>query len=96
MIVVRGASKGSKTIPNKDFVLRYKVSGQIGTPYWRTEREGIFMIRHQPPERVALKISCRKNWFCAGHLGFDGGHPLQQARRQDWHSAIFILMTLSI
>ena len=49
---------GQKTIPNKDFILRYDVTGkklQDGMLAHRDERGGFFTLVLQPPDTVAAE-----------------------------------------
>jgi hypothetical protein len=76
--------KDQEKIPNKDFVLRYKVSGQKiedAVLAHRTREDGFFTLILQPPERVAADdVMPKELVFVVDTSGSMEGLPLNKAK----------------
>src|SRR5262249_1276603 len=78
------ALKDQNTIPNKDFVLRYDVSGkriEDAVLTHRDERGGFFTLILQPPDKVATEDRTPKEIvFVLDTSGSMYGFPLDKAK----------------
>lgn len=76
--------KDEKTIPNKDFVLRYDVTGkriEDALLTHRDERGGFFTMILQPPDKFAQDdITPKEIVFVLDTSGSMGGRPIEKAR----------------
>ena len=76
--------KGERTIPNKDFILRYDVSGgriQDAVLTHRDERGGFFTLMLQPPDRIAAEDRTPKEIvFVLDTSGSMSGFPIDKAK----------------
>lgn len=72
------------TIPNKDFILRYDVSGQTiqdALLTHRTDKGGFFTMILQPPERVTVEdVSPKELIFVLDTSGSMSGFPIEKAK----------------
>jgi Ca-activated chloride channel family protein len=78
------ALKGLKTIPNKDFILRYDVTGQRiqdGILMHRSAKGGFFTMMIQPPESFAAKdVNPKEIVFVLDTSGSMSGFPIEKAK----------------
>ncbi len=76
--------QGEKTIPNKDFILRYDVTGkklQDGVLAHRDKRGGFFTLVLQPPDTVAPEDRTPKEIvFVLDTSGSMHGFPIEKAK----------------
>ncbi|MFN0139157.1 MAG: VIT domain-containing protein [Pyrinomonadaceae bacterium] len=76
--------KGGKTIPNKDFVLRYDVTGKRIEDAILTHREsrgGFFTLMLQPPDKIATEDRTPKEIvFVLDTSGSMSGFPIEKAK----------------
>ncbi len=76
--------QGEKTIPNKDFILRYDVTGkklQDGVLAHREQRGGFFTLVLQPPDTVAPEDRTPKEIvFVLDTSGSMDGFPIEKAK----------------
>ena len=76
--------EGEATIPNKDFVLRYDVSGQSlqdAVLTHRTSKGGFFTMILQPPARVnAEDVNPKELIFVLDTSGSMSGFPIEKAK----------------
>jgi Ca-activated chloride channel family protein len=76
--------KDQATIPNKDFILRYDVSGksiQDGLLTHRLSKGGFFTMILQPPERVTVEdITPKELIFVLDTSGSMSGFPIEKAK----------------
>ena len=72
------------TIPNKDFVLKYQVAGNViddALLAHRTDRGGFFTLILQPPQRVtAAEVMPKELVFVLDSSGSMEGFPFEKAR----------------
>jgi Ca-activated chloride channel family protein len=80
----RIALKNETEIPNKDFVLRYDVSGkriEDAVLTHRDERGGFFTLILQPPDKFAAEdITPKEIVFVLDTSGSMGGFPIEKAK----------------
>ena len=80
----RSTLKGEKTIPNKDFVLRYDVPGkriEDAVLAHRDERGGFFTLVLQPPDKIATEDRTPKEIvFVLDTSGSMSGFPIEKAK----------------
>ncbi len=80
----RVALQNQAEIPNRDFVLRYKVAGEdIGDALLlhEDERGAFFTLIMQPPERVeASEVTPRELYFVVDSSGSMNGFPIEKAK----------------
>lgn len=78
------ALRGEKTIPNKDFILRYDVTGkrlEDGVLAHRDARGGFFTLMLQPPDTVAAEDRTPKEIvFVLDTSGSMSGFPIEKAK----------------
>lgn len=78
------ALKDLKTIPNKDFVLRYDITGkrmQDGILMHRSAKGGFFTMMIQPPESFAAKdVNPKEIVFVLDTSGSMSGFPIEKAK----------------
>jgi Ca-activated chloride channel family protein len=78
------ALKGLNTIPNKDFVLRYDITGkrmQDGILMHRSAKGGFFTMMIQPPESFAAKdVNPKEIVFVLDTSGSMSGFPVEKAK----------------
>ena len=78
------ALKDLKTIPNKDFILRYDVTGkriQDGILMHRSAKGGFFTMMIQPPESFAAKdVNPKEIVFVLDTSGSMSGFPIEKAK----------------
>src|SRR6185369_7692655 len=78
------ALRGEKTIPNKDFILRYDVSGkriEDAVLVHRDERGGFFTLILQPPDKIANYDRTPKEIvFVLDTSGSMNGFPIDKAK----------------
>ncbi len=76
--------KGEKTVPNKDFILRYDVTGkriEDGVIAHRSERGGFFTLILQPPDKIASESRTPKEIvFVLDTSGSMSGFPIEKAK----------------
>ncbi|HEY2963350.1 MAG TPA: VIT domain-containing protein [Pyrinomonadaceae bacterium] len=76
--------KDRATIPNKDFVLKYQVAGNViddALLAHRTDRGGFFTLILQPPQRVsAADVMPKELVFVLDSSGSMSGFPFEKAR----------------
>lgn len=76
--------RGEKTIPNKDFILRYDVTGgkiQDAILAHRDERGGFFTLILQPPDKIASEDRTPKEIvFVLDTSGSMYGFPIEKAK----------------
>lgn len=76
--------KNEKTIPNKDFILQYDVTGkriEDAILTHRDERGGFFTLILQPPDKVATEDRTPKEIvFVLDTSGSMGGFPIEKAK----------------
>lgn len=76
--------KDSETIPNKDFLLRYEVSGktiQDAVLNHRSSQGGFFTMVLQPPERVTAEdVMPKELVFVLDTSGSMNGFPIEKAK----------------
>lgn len=76
--------KDHATIPNKDFILRYDVTGrkiQDAVLAHRAEHGGFFTLILQPPERVAAaEVTPKELVFVLDTSGSMSGFPIEKAK----------------
>lgn len=76
--------KSEKTIPNKDFILRYDVSGrriEDAMLTHRSGRGGFFTLMLQPPDRFASEdVTPKEIVFVLDTSGSMSGFPIQKAK----------------
>lgn len=76
--------KNEKTIPNKDFVLRYDVSGkriEDALLTHRDERGGYFTLIVQPPDQPPIEdVTPKEIVFVLDTSGSMGGFPIEKAK----------------
>lgn len=76
--------RNEKTIPNKDFILRYDVSGkkiEDALLTHRDERGGFFTLILQPPDRIAPEdVSPKEIVFVLDTSGSMSGFPIEKAK----------------
>lgn len=76
--------KGGAAIPNKDFILRYDVSGraiQDALITHRSDRGGFFTLILQPPDRVAADdVTPKELVFVLDTSGSMAGFPIEKAK----------------
>jgi len=76
--------RGEKTIPNKDFILRYDVSGrriEDAVLFHRDERGGFFTMILQPPDKIASEDRTPKEIvFVLDTSGSMHGFPIDKAK----------------
>ncbi len=74
----------SKTIPNKDFILRYAVAGQSiedAVLAHRDERGGFFTMIIQPPDDMTVEdVTPKEIVFVLDTSGSMGGFPIEKAK----------------
>ena len=80
----RVSLRGEKTIPNKDFILRYDVTGkriEDAVLVHRDERGGFFTMILQPPDKIASEDRTPKEIvFVLDTSGSMSGFPIDKAR----------------
>jgi Ca-activated chloride channel family protein len=76
--------KEQKTIPNKDFILRFDVSGSAirdAVISHRMDKGGFFTMILQPPDRVTVEdVSPKELVFVLDTSGSMGGFPIEKAK----------------
>ncbi|MCM3874057.1 MAG: VIT and VWA domain-containing protein [Pyrinomonadaceae bacterium] len=76
--------KNSSVIPNKDFILRYDVSGKSISDALlthRSEKGGFFTLILQPPDRVTVSdVTPKELVFVLDTSGSMGGFPIEKAK----------------
>ncbi len=76
--------KDEDTIPNKDFILRYDVSGkriEDAVLTHRDERGGFFTLILQPPDNFAVEdVTPKEIVFVLDTSGSMGGFPIEKAK----------------
>ncbi|MEJ7848168.1 MAG: TonB family protein [Pyrinomonadaceae bacterium] len=76
--------KSEKTIPNKDFILRYDVTGkriEDGILTHRDARGGFFTLMLQPPDKIATEDRTPKEIvFVLDTSGSMSGFPIEKAK----------------
>ncbi|MFZ1701945.1 MAG: VIT domain-containing protein [Pyrinomonadaceae bacterium] len=76
--------RGEKTIPNKDFILRYDVTGkriEDAVLTHRDERGGFFTMILQPPDKIANEDQTPKEIvFVLDTSGSMSGFPIEKAK----------------
>jgi len=76
--------KDQKTIPNKDFILKYQTAGPAmndAVLAHRTERGGFFTLILQPPQRVSAEdVTPKELVFVVDTSGSMSGFPLAKAK----------------
>lgn len=76
--------KEGRTIPNKDFILRYDVAGraiQDAVLTHRSDRGGFFSLILQPPQRVAVDdVTPKELVFVLDTSGSMEGFPIEKAK----------------
>lgn len=76
--------RNEKTIPNKDFILRYDVTGkriEDGVLVHRDPRGGFFTMILQPPDKIANEDRTPKEIvFVLDTSGSMGGFPIEKAK----------------
>lgn len=76
--------KNKTEIPNKDFVLKYDVTGgriEDAVLTHRTERGGFFTLILQPPDRVTVEdVTPKEIVFVLDTSGSMGGFPIEKAK----------------
>jgi Ca-activated chloride channel homolog len=76
--------KDHATIPNKDFLLKYRVAGDTindAVLTHRSERGGYFTLILQPPQRVAAEdVMPKELVFVLDTSGSMGGFPIEKAK----------------
>lgn len=76
--------RGEKTIPNKDFILRYDVTGkriEDAVLVHRDPRRGFFTLILQPPDKIATEDRTPKEIvFVLDTSGSMGGFPIEKAK----------------
>lgn len=82
--IARVTLKDEKTIPNKDFILRYDVTGgkiQDAVLAHRDERGGFFTLILQPPDKIAPEDRTPKEIvFVLDTSGSMSGFPIEKAK----------------
>src|SRR5262249_42989586 len=77
--------KDHATIPNKDFLLTYRVAGDTindAVLTHRSERGGFFTLILQPPQRVTAEdVMPKELVFVLDTSGSMGGFPLEKAKQ---------------
>lgn len=77
--------KDQNTIPNKDFVLKYRVAGSSindAVLTHRSERGGFFTLILQPPQRVAPEdVMPKELVFVVDTSGSMSGFPIEKAKQ---------------
>ncbi len=77
--------KDRATIPNKDFLLTYRVAGNAindAVLTHRSERGGFFTLILQPPQRVAAEdVMPKELVFVLDTSGSMGGFPIEKAKQ---------------
>ncbi len=76
--------KNKAVLPNKDFILRYDVSGgkiQDAVLAHRAERGGFFTLILQPPERITVRdVTPKELVFVLDTSGSMSGFPIEKAK----------------
>ncbi|MEN3328400.1 MAG: Ca-activated chloride channel, partial [Acidobacteriota bacterium] len=76
--------KDRNTIPNKDFLLTYRVAGDTindAVLTHRSERGGFFTLFLQPPQRVAVEeVTAKELVFVLDTSGSMSGFPIEKAK----------------
>jgi Ca-activated chloride channel family protein len=80
----RARLKASSEIPNKDFVLKYDVTGgriEDAVLTHRTDKGGFFTLILQPPDRVTVEdVTPKEIIFVLDTSGSMGGFPIEKAK----------------